>query len=49
MYYLKFTKANGWTSLYEMFTTEQVNWLKTALVGEGMDEDQIESGEMNNA
>jgi hypothetical protein len=49
MYYLKFTKANGWSSLYEMFTKEQVNWLKVALVGEGIDEDQIEIGEMNNA
>jgi hypothetical protein len=32
-----------------MFTKEQVNWLKVALVGEGIDEDQIEIGEMNNA
>ena len=45
MYYLKFTKANGWSSLYEMFTKEQVNWLKVALVGEGIDENQIEIGE----
>jgi hypothetical protein len=32
--------------LYEMFTKEQVNWLKVALVGEGIEEDQIEIGEM---
>jgi hypothetical protein len=30
-----------------MFTKEQVNWLKVALVGEGIDEDQIEIGEMS--
>ena len=50
MFYLKVTKKSGWTSMYEMFTKEQVEWLKTSLIAEdGLEEDQIEVGEMANA
>ncbi len=49
MFYLKVTNKSGWTSMYEMFTKAQVEWLKTSLLGEGLEEDQIEIGEMANA